>query len=265
MVLDAHRRLLSACLRLMRPIARLLLATGMSFDEFDRVCRLAFIQVASEDFGIRGRKTNTARISAMTGIPRKEVARLRDSELQESADLRAGISPITDIMRTWATDEQYLDPKGTPLPLHKYKGDVSFDSLVGSVAADLTSGAVRKELLRLGAVEEDSHGFIYLTRRVLIPDTVDENLITAISMRLAGMAETIAHNICGRKRGSAGRFERGVESRPLDEAEVVIMRAIVRARLEGITEEFDELLCSGPASQSDGPRRRVSVGFYYFE
>ena len=62
----------------MRPIASLLMRCGMTWKEFAELCKTVFVEVASEEYGIRGRKTNVSRTAILTGMSRKEVKRLRD-------------------------------------------------------------------------------------------------------------------------------------------------------------------------------------------
>jgi len=103
MTTDGRTRILRACLLVIRPIARALLANGISYKEFDNACRSAFVAVASEEFGLRGRETNTSRISAMTGLSRKEVQRLRAGTSDAESNVMTLLSPLADLLHVWAT------------------------------------------------------------------------------------------------------------------------------------------------------------------
>ena len=61
-----------------RPIARVMLRAGISWRELSDVLKTTYVEVATEDFGIRGRPTNISRVAILTGLTRKEVRRLRD-------------------------------------------------------------------------------------------------------------------------------------------------------------------------------------------
>ena len=67
----------------LKPIARILLRYGIGFREFAEVAKSAFVDVATAEYGIRGRPTNISRVAVMTGLTRKEVRRLRD-QLQDA-------------------------------------------------------------------------------------------------------------------------------------------------------------------------------------
>ena len=53
-----QQQILGAFLIVLRPIARILLRFGIGFREFAEISKTAFVEVATSDFGIRGRPTN---------------------------------------------------------------------------------------------------------------------------------------------------------------------------------------------------------------
>ena len=71
-------QILDACRHFMRPIIRFLLRNRISWRAFSELSKEVYVEVAREDFGIQGRPTNNARVAMMTGIGRREVARIRD-------------------------------------------------------------------------------------------------------------------------------------------------------------------------------------------
>ena len=66
-----QQEILRGMLLVLRPMARILLRFGIGFKEFNEVAKAAFVDVASADFGIRGRPTNISRVAVMTGLTRK--------------------------------------------------------------------------------------------------------------------------------------------------------------------------------------------------
>ena len=75
---------LAGCRVLLRPVVRLLLKSGITWKEFAEVAKSVFVEVATREFGIRGRPTNTSRVAILTGINRHDVAKQR--ELLERGD-----------------------------------------------------------------------------------------------------------------------------------------------------------------------------------
>lgn len=263
---DTRQRVLSACLGLLKPIAKILLQHGIGYKEFDLVCRQAFVSIATEEFGLRGRRTNVSRVATMTGLSRKEVYRLREVDTSSSDLSTERLSPLADLLYEWATSLEYLDDKRQPRALNlSDQGRGSFQALAKMFMGDVPPGAVRKELVRLGVAQLSGDGTLNLVRRTLIPDDLGERLESAMTYSLKGLADTVAHNIDPEVSVLERRFERFVESRPLTEEEISELRSKLRRRLISISEELDSLLNDAAATDSQGPRRRVGVGLFYTE
>ena len=75
---NSKNRVLAALLKALRPVARILMKAGVGYREYAESSKSAFVEVATSDYGLRGRPTNISRGSVMTGLTRKEVKRLRD-------------------------------------------------------------------------------------------------------------------------------------------------------------------------------------------
>ena len=76
---DKHQKpLVAAVLRLLRPLARILLRNGVSFSTFSDLAKWTYVDVAAREFGIEGRKQSTSRVSVITGLSRREVMRVRN-------------------------------------------------------------------------------------------------------------------------------------------------------------------------------------------
>jgi hypothetical protein len=260
---EVRDRVLGACLSFMVPVARFLLRVGLSYREFDHVARCAFVRVASEEYGIRGRPTNLSRVSAMTGIPRRNIKAIRESVTDYAFDRRTELSPLADALHLWHSDPRYLDERGAPKKLPLTGAESSFESLVRCCANGLPVGAIRVELLRSGAVTEDEAGLLSLTRRHVVPESGEKKLVTSLSFSFQALASTIAHNANPERRGP-GRIERFVESNPVSGESAVRLREILRARIVRFTEEVDDLFASENSSEPRGTKR-VGVGVFFHE
>jgi hypothetical protein len=95
-----------------------------------------------------------------------------------------------------------------------------------------------------------------------VPDALDERVITGIVVALRALASTIAFN-CGPAKGTA-RIERFVQSAPLIEQKLDVVRAELRKRITDFTEEIDDYFGSIEQS-SDQPSKRIGMGVYYYE
>ena len=68
-----QRQILNALLVALRPLARALLRAGIGYREFAEISKSAFVDIATKDYGLRGRPTNISRVAVMTGLEAAEV------------------------------------------------------------------------------------------------------------------------------------------------------------------------------------------------
>ena len=74
---NAAAKLHAPLARLLRPLVRLCIRSGMTFPALAQLLRELFVNVAEHDFALEGKEQTDSRVSLLTGIHRKEVARLR--------------------------------------------------------------------------------------------------------------------------------------------------------------------------------------------
>src|SRR6056297_3174712 len=104
-----QRAILSACREFMKPLVRLLLKHGIGYREFSDICKSSFVAVASDEFGLRGRKTNMSRVAVMTGLSRKEVKKVRN-RLGDNTELPKYRMRRPELILTkWHSDPAFLD------------------------------------------------------------------------------------------------------------------------------------------------------------
>ena len=119
----------SALLNALKPLARLLMKAGVGYREFSELSKCAFVDVATNDYGLRGRPTNISRVAVMTGLTRKEVKRLRDKIVNGREIETSKVIPPTEIVHQWHSDPDFLDINGNPKVLPFDGSPHSFTSL----------------------------------------------------------------------------------------------------------------------------------------
>src|SRR5262245_53152615 len=140
-----------------------MLQSGIGYSEFASVAKSVFVRVATDDYKKRGRPANFSQVSAMTGISRKEVARIRKEKLgtRWTPDMEA--SPVNTILHEWHFDPDFSDRAGTPKAL-SLEGPLSFATLVAKYAGDIPPGAMRSTLQKAGILEEAADGRVCVTQ-----------------------------------------------------------------------------------------------------
>lgn len=261
-----RERLLKVCFEVMKPMAKCLLKCGIGYSEFSEISKRAFIDTAAKDFGIRGRTANVSRISAMTGISRREVKRVRDANdwlINTTTSVR---SPAADILHFWHHDPSFRDAMGEPAPLPFEGGDVSFVSLARRYGGDRPPGALLKELIRVGAISDDGAGRLAVQMKHFVPSGSEEKLLLSMAQNLRALLTTICHNT-SKAESEEGRIERFVYGE-VEGAEVIAaFRKLARERIRKFTEEIDAELGAVEcvSARHEAPSKTVGVGVYYFE
>src|SRR5689334_13468124 len=71
-------QVLAASRQWLRPLVHVLLRCGITWREFAELAKTTYVDVATKQFGKRGRPTNVSRTSVLTGLSRREVRKQRD-------------------------------------------------------------------------------------------------------------------------------------------------------------------------------------------
>ena len=260
-----QERIMIALIKALKPIVRALLRSGIGFREFADVAKTAFVEVATEDYGLRGRPTNISRVAVMTGLTRKEVKRLREASPNGAALISRRSSPA-DLLHFWHTDPDYLDENGVPKRL-PYEGNlVSFLNLVKYCAGDVPPGAMRAELKRIGAIVERENGELEVVKRYFIPGDIDERLELGLNLGLAPLASTIAFN-CDPARKGPARFQRMSDSAWIDRDDLLALQDSLSKKLGGFLTDIDQHFAQveGNRKNAEQPNLcQVGVGVFFF-
>lgn len=267
---QSHRAVERAVLRLLRPVARLLLRHGISFSGFEALAKRAYVQAAQQDFALPGKKPSVSRASILTGLTRKDVQRLL-SETPQSAEEPAGrLNRAVRVMSGWTRDADFLGADGQPRPLamdgaEPGAGEPGFGTLVRRYGADVPARAVLDELLRVGAVQRRPDGRVEPVARGYVPQHSAVDKLHMLGTDVADLIETIDHNL---ERGNTDpRFQRKVMYRRLDPALLPAFRALSAAQAQALLKTLDRWLAehATTAPAEGAPAARAGLGIHYFE
>lgn len=264
-----RQRLLKVVFEVMRPLARSLLRVGIGYKEFSEIAKMAFVDVAFGEYGIRGRRTNVSRVSVLTGLSRRDVARMRQRIAAVGPAELTVRSKAPDVLHFWQADPDFVSIEGRARDIPFTGEDISFCELVKRYAGDLPPGALFKELKRVGAITELPTRLLRLEKSYFIPDAYEERLLFSLQRSVKGLLSTLAHN-CNNERDTPGRIERYVYSERLSRAQIELLRTRLRAKVEVFTRELDSEFAS--LEQEGNMRGSVShgtetvgVGVFYVE
>jgi len=175
MVTEEHNQTSSALLQavkvLCRPLISLLIAKGISYPQLREMLKALYVEVAQQDFAIDNKVPTDSRLYILTGVHRKDLRRLRESDQQDGSAAQATLGGA--IVARWLGLYEYQDKNGEPRKLMRNDADglPGFDQLVASVSKDVRPRAILDEWQRLGMVTMDNEGSISLNRRAFVPAT----------------------------------------------------------------------------------------------
>ncbi len=259
---------LNACREFMKPLARLMVRCGVSYKEFAQIAKEVFVDVVSVDYGIRGRQTNISRVAVLTGLTRKEVSRIRRSRRIATEVLAPPRCRPEQVLEAWHRLDDYKDSNGATLAIPAEGDTPSFSMLVRSVGGDIPYGAMLKELVRAGSVEECANHTYRAISKTFMPDVTDPESILIAGEAIHDLAETISSNLFQTNRDEK-MLERRVYSDQLGSQEAKRFRKVAEERAKELLEELDDLIAANETWAPDGKSRkkqvRVGLGIYLFE
>ena len=128
------------------PLAQLCLSKGIRIQAVEERLRVAFVQAARDTQPVATSSRVTSRISAATGLTRREVDRLARAP---NIAIEAPRSPITELFTRWLSDPALRGADNKPTPLPRQGPAPSFEALAQSVTRDVHPRTLLDELCRL--------------------------------------------------------------------------------------------------------------------
>lgn len=256
-----ERPIVVACRLWLRPVTRWLLRSGITWKEFAELARQAFVDTATDEFGLRGRKTNVSRVALLTGLARREVRRLREASARVPAPRgEESLNHASRVLSGWHLDHEFLEPDGRPRVLPATGPAPSFEVLLKRYAGDIPVTALVKELVKSGSIERLDDGSYRALRRFYMPTQMDGRAVERAGSVLADLATTVEHNL-SRTAREPSRFEGRAQSRRVDERDLPAFRAFVEREAQALLERVDDWLNTHEAP-ADAKAVRLGVGVY---
>lgn len=175
------------CIQLiLRPVVRLCLRRSLKLQEIVELIKQLLVEEAAEILKQSNETPNSSKVCVMTGVHRKDVARL----LQQRPTLKKPVTMTRRVIERWQQDATFRTKSGKARVLTTNGAQSEFFSLVQSVSRDLNPATVLNELERIGLVVRTSYGAKLVSRvfnprgeptkgyELLARDTSD--LITAV-------------------------------------------------------------------------------------
>lgn len=268
-------RLQAAVRMLLRPLVHLLLSRQVTFPILTQLLKDLYVEVASDEFAIKGKRLTDSRINLLTGIHRKDVRRLRGEreEREERKEPKEAaresrpksISLGAQIVARWTDQPEFQDEQGraAALPRRPSPGELSFDELVSSVSRDIRPRSVLDEWQRLGVVHLDDRDRVVLNSDAFIPSRSFDEKAHSLGHTLHDHIAAGAHNLMDNEHPMV---ERSVFYSGLSEASVAELLTLSEERgmqaLHAVNRRAMELQERDTGLK--GALHRMRLGIYTF-
>jgi len=260
-------QVLAAARQWLKPLVHVLIRCGVTWKDFAELAKTAYVEVATQQFGKRGRPTNVSRTAVLTGLTRREVRKQRE-RLDATPDAWTGyVTKASLVLSAWHQDPEFLDSHGRPALLPPEGSGATFGALLRRCgASDVRPSTLLKELRAAGAVRETPDGRLEPLKRIYIPQTMDEQLIRLWGTVIADVATTYVHNLTRHADGPR-RFERAaVNDRIAASASPEFWKFLDREG-QAFLERVDAWLLEHEAKggESNSVPIRLGVGMYQIQ
>jgi len=275
--------LLTAVRRLLRPLVRLMMRSGLTFPVLADSLRRLFVEIAITDILTDPTTRTDSRISLLTGVHRKEIRRLREipADPLDAPDI---VTLASQIVARWIGGAPFADSQGHPKPLLRIgTGDTepSFADLVASVTSDVRPRAVLEDLLEHGVLVVDAEDRVLLTADAFLPRpggeeqlfyfarNLHDHVAAAVENISAAPAGAATISVEGSAAGPALCLDRSVHYDNLTETQARDLRDYARAAamraLLDVNRRAQELTAHAAAGADASPMQRVNFGVYIFD
>ncbi len=257
----SNSHVLAATRQWLKPVVNVLIRCGITWREFAALAKSTYVEVATRQFGKRGRPTNVSRTAVLTGLTRREVRTQRERIDGGPAAMAGYVTKASVVLSAWHLDPAFLDGAGKPMPLPLDGDGASFASLLRRCGAgDVPPSTLLKELRSAGAVRKTPDGRLEALSRIYIPHAVDGELIRLWGTVLADVATTYVNNMTRTPRTPA-RFERAAVNARIRADALPEFRNFLNQEGQAFLERLDAWLTAHEVrAGEDGVQGAVRLG-----
>lgn len=252
--------------KLFRPLVRMAIKRGISVNDVYLWLKSIYVEEA-ESFKIEGKKLSASRIAMLTGLDRKEVAKLREINQDMDALLNLQTKRTNRALRAingWQQDSDYLH-EGTPKQLPLYGSTNSFESLTSKYCGDVSFVTILGELQQTGLIEVDDQDMVSLKNTSYVPKDDNNQLLSLMGQAGQDLLNTAAHNI--ENLDEASRLQLSVAYTQVPDHVRHNLKQLIETDslelLKKIDGWFQEQLTEQSTTDTQLPR--AGIGIYYFE
>lgn len=250
---SARAHLIFSFRKVLRPLIKILIRAGVTYDEFREVIKGAYVETAVRDGVGQPGPITRERVATFTGVPGGDVDRFIDDPSLLAPPDATNAAVIAEVLHLWNTDPSYLGPYGIPL-------EIDFDTTPSRNLSELVYRAdptadpsvILEEMVESGLVTQvGQRHFKAGTRSYLFANIMSPQALEYFGRVMADLAQTLEFNMAVRP-GQEKRLQRsvvadgGVPDYALPEFE-----ALLKERVQALLVEVDDWLSQNAGRWGD--------------
>ncbi|MFZ2648942.1 MAG: DUF6502 family protein, partial [Burkholderiaceae bacterium] len=212
---------------LLQPLADLAVAQGVLLATVEEMLKAAFVNAARNAHGKAANARVVSRISTVTGLNRREVTRLIQSD---SSVVQTKPSPATRVFTRWLSDPLWKNAQGDPLDLPRQGASPSFEALAQSVTRDVHPRSLLDELCRLGLARLDGET-VHVTSRGFVPKGDSARMLGFLGSNVGDHLRAAVANVLA---DAAPHVEQAVFADGLSAASLDAVNQLVRSQWQSL-------------------------------
>jgi len=244
------------------PLARLGVAYGLPFAVVEEMLKQAYVDAARAAVSAPGEYRDISRVSAATGLNRREVTRLTQAVPSAAAQR---MRPVSELFTRWVSDSRYRTKRGEPRVLERQGPVPSFETLARSVTQDVHPRTLLEELCRLGLAEHDERrDRVRLLQTAFVPRRDQARMFGFLGDNVADHFAAAVANVQG---DGSKHFEQAIFADELSSESLAAVRSLVAAHWQQMLERLVPQLESMIAADAQAGRtadQRLRVGLYSY-
>jgi hypothetical protein len=245
--------MLNALDHLLAPLCRLLVARGVTFAELTERMKGHYVKAAQQ---LADGKTTDSRLSVMTGLQRREVARLRGFETKPLKP-----NHLTRLVALWQADPDYSN-EGKALPLPRTGPAPSFETLAMGLRRDVHPRTMLDTLEAAGTIRLSDDGqTVYLRETAYLPMSGSEEQLDYLAGNTGDHLAAAAENVLGR---TPPFFERAVHYSGLTDDQARTLAKRFHSGQMALLEELNREAERMKKTNTSGAVTRFRAGGYVY-
>lgn len=255
-----YQSLLTAIEAVMAPLAQLCVARGVRIQSVEALLRRQYVQAARHTHLASGTAPNTSRISATTGLTRREVSR----HLQTDTGLvEVRPSPVTQVFSRWLTDPTLRDAHQNPISLPRQGAAPSFESMAHAVTQDVHPRTLLDELVRLNLVSVDTETDVVTLRSdAFVPRGDGARMMDFLGQNVGDHFRAATANVLN---SGQQHFEQSIHADELSEASMDQVRQMISQEWKRLHDTLVPAITALIEQDREAQRpmdQQVRIGFF---